>query len=69
MKLLVIALLVVGIVLVMNGYLQKNLQCPPPQIVYKYIPRTLEEDQSNPVPVSTVFSGMFNDTGVHVYQS
>lgn len=39
----------------------KNQQsCPPPQIVYKYIPRTFEEEQENPVYVSDIFQSMFS---------
>lgn len=61
MRLLVIALLVVGVVMVVNGYMAQNMQCPPERIVYKYIPRTFTEEQENPVKVSDVFGKLFKD--------
>ncbi len=59
MKLLVIVLLVIGITLVLNGYYRNTMQCDPQRIVYKYIPRSLSEDQLDPVKVSDIFQPMF----------
>ena len=59
MKLLVIVLLVVGVTLVLNGYYRSTMACPPARIVYKYIPRTLAEEELNPVKVTDVFQTMF----------
>lgn len=36
-------------------------KCPVPQVVYKYIPRTFNEEQSNPVPLNDIFYEMFNN--------
>ena len=62
MKLLVIVLFVTGILMVMHGYFKQNLTCPPTRVVYKYIPRTLSEEESNPIRVSDIFSTMFNQS-------
>jgi hypothetical protein len=32
---------------------------PPTQVVYRYIPRTFEEEQENPLLPSDVFAPMF----------
>lgn len=37
-----------------------NLINNDPQIIYKYIPRTFEEDQLDPISVSDIFSTMFS---------
>lgn len=33
--------------------------CPPNQIVYRYIPRTLEEEMEDPGYISDIFKAMF----------
>lgn len=63
MKLLVIIMLVVGVVLIINGYLRQNQSCPPPTIVYKYLNRDFAQEQDNPVKVTDVFRTMFADPG------
>lgn len=51
-----ILLLTVDIVRVNAGYIQKQ-----PQIIYRYIPRTFEEEQLDQVYVSDIFSTMFSE--------
>ncbi len=58
MKLLVIGLMIVGITMVLNGYFRTNTSQAPPKIVYRYVPRTLAEEQNNPAKVSDIFSTM-----------
>lgn len=69
MKLLVIAMLVVGVTMVLNGYYRANLTTPPPHIIYRFLPRSLEEDSSNPAKVSDIFAKMFSDSNPDVYSS
>ncbi len=60
-KNLIILLMFTGMVCIMiNLYNQseKN-QCGPQQVVYKYIPRTFEEEQEEPVYPSDIFKTMF----------
>ena len=59
MKLLVIVILMVGVMMVMQGYFRQNMQCPPPKVVYKYLPRSFTEEQESPIPVSDIFGAMF----------
>jgi hypothetical protein len=35
-------------------------KCPKPLIEYKYIPRTFQEEQEEPVIIQDLFSDMFN---------
>lgn len=37
-------------------------QCTAPRIVYRYIPRTFDQEFDNPVSVSKVFAKMFTNT-------
>ena len=64
MKLLVLVLLVIGVTLVLNGYMKQNMVCGPPKIVYKYVPRTFEQEQMNPVKPTDVFSTMFSQSSL-----
>lgn len=51
----------VGIILVVIGLTKSSNQCPAPQVVYRYVPRTFTEDQENPVPLDDIFYNMFNN--------
>ncbi len=41
----------------------KSMTDPPmqPRVIYRYIPRTFEEEQENPVSVSDIFKTMFSN--------
>jgi len=52
---------IVGVVLVIIGLVRTYNQCPPPKIVYRYVPRTFIEEQENPVPLDDIFYTMFNN--------
>jgi len=60
MKSIVFLLLFIGITFLIVGYVKTNSFCPPPQIQYRYIPKTILDEQNNPEPVMAVFSEMFN---------
>lgn len=42
------------------GKLMKK--CPEEQIIYKYIPRTFEEESNNPINIEDLFKSMFNES-------
>lgn len=59
---IVILLLFVGslfiaidIVKIQSGYYSKD-----PKIIYKYIPRTFQEEQEDPIAISDIFDTMFS---------
>lgn len=60
MKSYVILSFFVGIIFIVIGYINSIQKTPPPIVEYRYIPRTFEEEQENPVQVSKLFSNMFN---------
>ena len=43
------------------GYINQLKKCPPPKVIYKYIPRTFKQEQDNPVKTSQIFSTMFEE--------
>ena len=49
----------IGLVMVVAGFYKKNLKCPPPKVIYKYVPRTFKEEQENPTQATDIFSKMF----------
>lgn len=61
MKLLIIALLLTGFVMIAMGVVKSNQTCAPPMIRYRYLPKTFEEEQEIPVPLDSLFGRMFND--------
>jgi hypothetical protein len=60
MRTLVVILTFMGIMNIIVGYINQKQTCPEPKIEYRYIPRTFEQDQNNPVKVSDIYSTMFN---------
>lgn len=61
MKSIIVLLSFIGIVAVIIGYVNQLKQCPPPKIEYRYIPRTFEDEQNDPVKVSKLFRNMFEE--------
>jgi hypothetical protein len=63
MKSIVLLLAIIGIILVAVGYVKSNLQCPPPRIEYRYIPKTFDDEQSVHTPVMSMagMNSMFED--------
>jgi len=53
--------LITGLLLVLVDIIRTYNQCPPNKTIYKYIPRTLREEQENPVPLNDIFYTMFNN--------
>lgn len=58
---LIIFLFFFGFSLVMIGLIKNSMKCKNVQIVYRYIPRTFEEEQEEPVQVSDIFKSMFTN--------
>jgi hypothetical protein len=59
MKSIILILAIIGIVLVAVGYVKSNLQCPPPRIEYRYIPKSFEDEQNVHTPILSM-SGMYS---------
>lgn len=59
MKSLIIILTFLGIIGIAVGYVNQIKKCPPSKVEYRYIPRTFEQDQENPVKVIEMYNSMF----------
>ena len=61
MKSIVMLLFFGSILLITVGYVNQLKKCPPPKIEYRYIPRTFQQEQDNPVSVGQLFNNMFEE--------
>ena len=58
--------LIVGITLLIIYYILNQEEGFKQNIVYKYIPRTLKEDEESPIFVSEIFKTMFTQPSVWI---
>jgi len=58
--------LITGITLLIIYYILNQEEGFKQNIVYKYIPRTLEEDEMSPIFVSEIFKTMFTQPSVWI---
>lgn len=56
----------IGLIIVYIAYDNGNKVCKP-TIEYRFIPRTFQEQQENPVKVSDIFIDMFNAPNINPY--
>lgn len=61
MRVLVLFLIFLGTIFITIGYTKTNMKCPPPIVKFKYIPKTFEEQQMNPVPIKSVYGKLFTE--------
>jgi hypothetical protein len=59
MKAFIVLLSFIGIVSIIIGYINQIKTCPPPRTEYRYIPRSFEDEQNDPVKVTKLFRDMF----------
>lgn len=55
-----ILLLLCGIMLIIYEFAKSDRTCPRQKVIYRYIPRTFEEEQNEPVYVSEIFQSLFS---------
>ena len=62
-KYIMILIIFIGLTIIIVDITRKITmqKCPKPEIMYKYVSRTFEEEQTNPITVSEIFKGLFND--------
>ena len=58
----IVLFLIVGIILITMEVTKSKYQCPGPQIKYKYLPRTYEEEMDNYIYPSMVYGNMFESS-------
>jgi hypothetical protein len=60
-KNILIILIFVGILCMVIALTKNEVNCPEQKVIYRYIPRTFEEEQEEPVYVSDIFNKMFTE--------
>lgn len=58
-KEILILLIFIGVIFMIIEIVKTSAQCPQQQTIYRYIPRSFEEEQLEPVFPSSVFRVMF----------
>lgn len=61
MRTIIVILTFLGIIAIAIGYVNQIKKCPPPKVEYRYVPRTFQQDQDNPVKISELFNVMFTE--------
>lgn len=60
MDIIVLLLIIIGIVFISISWAKSELKCPPPKIIYRYIPKhTLDVQFGNENVPSEIFKDMF----------
>lgn len=57
-----ILFLIFGVILIIIELTRVDRQCPKQKIIYRYVPRTFDEEQDEPVYVSDIFKAMFTES-------
>ena len=58
--------LIIGIILLVIYYILDKEEGSKQNVIYKYIPRTLKEDEESPIFVSEIFKSMFTQPSVWI---
>lgn len=61
MRTIAILLFFTGVVFITIGYTKMTHKCPPPQVEYRYIPRSIYDDQIYNQSITKKFKGMFSE--------
>ena len=61
MKLLIVILFFIGIIITLIGYYQSKQNCPIRKTKYKFLPKTVEEEQAYGHSVYKIYRRMFLD--------
>ncbi len=56
-----------GILLMTISIIKHENKCPANTIIYRYIPRTLEEEEAEPVYVSDIYKTMFSQQSPWIF--
>ena len=60
-KSVIIVIFLIGLILIIIDLTKMNTKCSTKDVIYKYIPRTFEEEQNNPVFIDEIFGSMFKN--------
>lgn len=60
-KNILLLLIIVGIIFIIIELVKTEKTCPKNKIIYRFIPRTLDEELDSPAYATDVFRTMFNE--------
>ncbi len=60
LKNVLIITIFIGLIFVVIDLVKTDRECPPNKIIYRYIPRTMDEEDESPAFASDVFRTMFS---------
>lgn len=64
---LVLLMLMIGIIFISISWFKNELKCPPPKVIYKYIPANVIDTQFSKENLpSNIYGDMFNNDNVWV---
>jgi hypothetical protein len=63
-RFLLLLLLIIGIILITTSLTKESCGRNKGKIIYRYIPKTFEDDQNEPVYVTDIFKTLFSSPGV-----
>jgi hypothetical protein len=66
-KIALMIIVFIGILLITINIVNHEHKCPTKTVEYRYIPRTLEEEQAEPVYVSDIFKTMFSQQSPWIF--
>jgi hypothetical protein len=66
-KVALLIIVFIGIVLITINIVKHEQKCPDKVIEYKYVPRTLDEEQAEPVYASDIFKTMFSQQSPWIF--
>jgi len=66
-KVALLILVFIGILFMTISIVKTQQECPKSPIIYRYIPRTFDEEQEDPAYVSDIFKVMFSVQSPWVY--
>ena len=67
LKLIFIVILFIGIMFMTINIVKDSHKCQKKEIIYRYIPRTFDEEQEDPVYVSDVMKTLFSLKSPWIY--
>jgi hypothetical protein len=67
LKLILLIMVFIGIIFIAINIVQDSFKCQEKQIIYRYIPRTFDEEQEDPAYVSDVLKSMWSHKSPWIY--
>ena len=67
LKLILLIIVFIGIIFITINIVKDGFKCEEKQIIYRYIPRTFDEEQEDPVYVSDIFKNLWSHKSPWIY--